>query len=359
MASKADLFDLSFFTGKRVFLTGHTGFKGSWLSFMLAQTGTNVCGYSLPAPTGPSLFEVAGVAADIESVEGDVRDYDSVLSAMRRFRPEIVLHLAAQPIVFDGYRDPRYTYETNVMGTVNVLEAVRQVGGVRSVVNVTTDKVYFNAECMGYGYVEDDPLDGYDPYSNSKSCSDLVTHSYRNSFLAEAGVAVSTARAGNVIGGGDFAPNRIVPDCVRAVETGEPLVMRNPHSTRPYQHVLEPLFAYLLIVRRQWQDPALAAAYNVGPDDRDCVATGELVELFAQSWGEGFSWVNAAIDKNAPHEANFLKLDSSKLKAAMAWQPKWHIDEAVARTVEWSRAYLAGGDVRNVMTDQVKDYISG
>lgn len=350
---------LPFYKGKRVLLTGHTGFKGSWLAFMLAQAGAHVCGYSLPAPTEPSLFEVAGISADIESVEGDVRDYESVQRVTQQFHPEIVFHLAAQPIVLEGYRDPRYTYETNVMGTVNVLEAVRQSCSVRSVINVTTDKVYFNAEREEYGYVEDDPLDGYDPYSNSKSCSDLVTHSYRNSFFGDAGVAVSTLRAGNVIGGGDFAPNRIVPDCVRAVELGNPLVVRNPRSTRPYQHVLEPLFAYLLIARRQWDDPGLASAYNVGPDDCDCVATGELVELFARFWGEGFDWVNAGKNKNAPHEANSLKLDSSKLKGAMGWRPRWHIDEAIAHTVEWSRAYLASEDVRAVMSAQVKGYITG
>ena len=353
----SDLFDLAFFEGKRVLLTGHTGFKGSWLSFMLAQAGANVTGYALPAPTDPSLFEAARIADDIESVEGDVRDYEALLRIVKRVRPEIVLHLAAQPIVLDGYREPRYTYEVNVMGTVNLLEALRQVGCARSIVNVTTDKVYFNAEREGYGYVEDDPLDGYDPYSNSKSCSDIATHSYRSSFFAQAGVAVSTARAGNVIGGGDFAPNRIVPDCVRAVEQAKPLIVRNPHSTRPYQHVLEPLFAYLLIARRQWESPLLAGAYNVGPDEGDCVATGELVELFAQAWGKGFSWINAAENPDAPHEANFLKLDSSKLKTALDWQPRWHIDDAIGRTVEWSRAYLAGEDVRAVMSRQIESYL--
>ena len=356
MFSKTELFDLSFYEGKRVLLTGHTGFKGSWLSFLLAQAGARVCGYALAAPTEPSLFNAAHIADDVESVEGDVRDYEALFATIKRFQPDIVLHLAAQPIVLDSYRDPRYTYETNVMGTVNVLEATRLVGSARSIVNVTTDKVYFNAEREGYGYVEDDPLDGFDPYSNSKSCSDLATHSYRNSFFSQEGVAVSTARAGNVIGGGDFAPNRIVPDCVRAVQAGESLVVRNPHSTRPYQHVLEPLFAYLLIARRQWDDANLAGAYNVGPDDCDCVATGELVGLFANAWGEGFSWVNAAEDKNAPHEANFLKLSSEKLKNTMGWRPQWHIDEAIGRTVEWSRVYLAGDDVRPVMARQIAAY---
>ena len=354
-------FNAAFWRGKRVFVTGHTGFKGSWLCRILLKAGAKVTGYSLEPPTDPSLFEVAGIGADLgeRSVIGDVRDYNALRSAVSDASPQVVLHLAAQPIVLTGYREPRYTYETNVMGTVNLLEAVREVGGAKSVVNVTTDKVYFNAEREGYGYREDDPLDGYDPYSNSKSCSELVTHSYAKSFLAEAGVAVSTARAGNVIGGGDFAPNRIVPDCVRAVEAGKPLVVRNPFSTRPYQHVLEPLFAYLTIAERQWDDPALAGAYNVGPDDCDCVTTGDLVSLFDESWGEGFSWVNAAKDEGAPHEANFLKLDNGKLKATFGWAPRWHIAEAIGATVEWSRAYLAGGDVRQVMDAQIEEFLQG
>ncbi len=352
-------FDASFWKGKRVFVTGHTGFKGSWLCRILVGAGAKVTGYSLQPPTDPSLFEVAKIDEELgeRSVIGDIRDYEKLESAISDASPHVVLHLAAQPIVLTGYREPRYTYETNVMGTVNLLEACRQVGGARSIVNVTTDKVYFNAERANYGYREDDPLDGYDPYSNSKSCSELVTHSYAKSFLTEAGVAVSTARAGNVIGGGDFAPNRIVPDCVRAVQSKEALVVRNPFSTRPYQHVLEPLFAYLMIAQAQWSDSGCAGAYNVGPDDCDCVTTGDLVGLFEHSWGEGFSWVNAAKDKDAPHEANFLKLDNTKLKTTFEWTPRWHIDEAIEATVEWSRAYLAGEDVRLVMDRQIERYL--
>lgn len=352
-------FDPKFWAGKRVFVTGHTGFKGSWLCRILMGAGAKVTGYSLEPPTEPSLFEVAKIDEELgkKSIIGDIRNYDELKAAVSDASPHVVLHLAAQPIVLTGYREPRYTYEANVMGTVNLLEAIREVGGVRSVVNVTTDKVYFNAERENYGYREDDPLDGYDPYSNSKSCSELVTHSYAKSFLTEAGVAVSTARAGNVIGGGDFAPNRIVPDCVRAVESRESLVVRNPFSTRPYQHVLEPLFAYLMIAQAQWENPELAGAYNVGPDDCDCVTTGDLVGLFERSWGKGFSWVNAAKDQNAPHEANFLKLDNTKLKTTFDWAPRWHIDEAIAATVEWSRAYLAGEDVRLVMDKQIENYL--
>ncbi len=352
-------FDASFWKGKRVFVTGHTGFKGSWLCRILMGAGAKVTGYSLLPPTDPSLFEVAKVDKELgeRSIIGDIRDYEKLESAIFDASPHVVLHLAAQPIVLTGYREPRYTYEVNVMGTVNLLEACRRVGGVRSIVNVTTDKVYFNAERENYGYREDDPLDGYDPYSNSKSCSELVTHSYAKSFLTDAGVAVSTARAGNVIGGGDFAPNRIVPDCVRAVESKEALVVRNPFSTRPYQHVLEPLFAYLMIAQAQWSDPERAGAYNVGPDDCDCVTTGDLVGLFERSWGDGFSWVNAAKDKSAPHEANYLKLDNTKLKTTFGWTPRWHIDEAIDATVEWSRAYLAGEDVRLVMDRQIERYL--
>lgn len=350
---------LAFWRGRRVLVTGDTGFKGSWLVRVLAGAGAEVCGYALEPPTKPSLFELSGAAQEIEHVDGDVRDFDRLLSVFERVRPAVVFHLAAQPIVLDGYREPRYTYDVNVMGTVNVLEAARRTGCVRSLVNVTTDKVYLNEERPGYGYVETDRLDGFDPYSNSKSCSELVTATYARSFLVEAGCAVSTARAGNVIGGGDFAPNRIVPDCVRAVESGEPLIVRNPASTRPYQHVLEPVFAYLLIAERQWSDPSLAGAYNVGPDECDCVTTGELAQLFAEAWGDGFSWVDASNDGGKPpHEAAFLKLDSTKMKETFGWHPRWHIAEAIDKTVEWSRAWLAHESVAATMDAQIAAYLT-
>ena len=281
-----DYMNLDFYRGKRVFVTGHTGFKGSWLCKILTMAGAVVTGYSLPAPTEPSLFDISGVAKDMTSVIGDVRDFAALKAAFDTAQPEIVLHLAAQPIVRESYKNPAYTYEANVMGTVNILECVRQCTCVRSFLNVTTDKVYHNNEWV-WGYREDEPLDGFDPYSNSKSCSELVTHSYVNSFFVNSGVAVSTARAGNVIGGGDFAADRIVPDCVRAVQAGTPIGVRNPHSTRPYQHVLEPLFAYLMIAQRQYENRQLAGWYNVGPDECDCVTTGELVELFKKKWGAG------------------------------------------------------------------------
>ena len=274
-------FDLSFYQGKKVFVTGHTGFKGSWLCRMLAGAGAAVTGFSLEPPTEPSLFRIAGIENDVRSVIGDVRDMAALKAAFDEAQPEIVLHLAAQPIVRESYRNPAYTYETNVMGTVHLLECVRNSSTVRSFLNVTTDKVYRNRE-WPWGYRENDELDGFDPYSNSKSCSELVTHSYRNSFFADGRVAVSTARAGNVIGGGDFASDRIIPDCIRAAEKGEPIAVRNPYSTRPYQHVLEPLYAYLMIAARQMQDGRCAGYYNVGPDDADCFQTGALVELFVR-----------------------------------------------------------------------------
>lgn len=347
--------DFDFYRGKRVFVTGHTGFKGSWLCRILLNAGAEVTGYSLEPPTTPDLFSLAGLAGNMNSVIGDVRDYDAMKRAFDAARPEIVLHLAAQPIVRDSYRDPRYTYETNVMGTVNLLECVRLAKGVRSVLNVTTDKVYHNNEWC-WGYREDEPLDGFDPYSNSKSCSELATHSYINSFFADGSPAVSTARAGNVIGGGDFANDRIIPDCVRAMRDGRVIGVRNPWSTRPYQHVLEPLFAYLMIAQRQYDDAKLAGFYNVGPDDCDCVTTGELVDLFCACWGEGAKWENQA-EAGAPHEANFLKLDCSKLKATFGWKPRWHMAQCMDMVCRFSKIWLAGGDIPSEMDAEIRQFM--
>lgn len=352
------MFDLSFYKGKRVFVTGHTGFKGTWMCHALAEAGAQVTGYSLPAPTRPSLFALSRLEERMYSVIGDIRDRKKLLRTFQEAQPEIVLHLAAQPIVRASYEDPVFTYETNVMGTVNLLECVRTLGSpVKSVVNVTTDKVYLNREWC-WGYREDEPLDGYDPYSNSKSCSELVTHSYINSFFEGMGIPVSTARAGNVIGGGDFARDRIVPDCIRAILEKKTVVVRNPYSTRPYQHVLEPVMAYLMIAQRQMERPELAGYYNVGPDDCDCVTTGELVGLFCNAWGEGISWENRA-EKNAPHEANFLKLDCTKVKRTFNWQPRWHIEDAIAKTVEWTKAWAAQEDIQAVMNRQIQIYLEG
>ncbi len=349
-----------FYRGRRVFVTGHTGFKGSWLCKVLANAGAQVTGYSLEPPSNPSLFEIANIAGDIRSVIGDIRDQASLKKAFDEAKPEVVLHLAAQPIVRDSYKNPAYTYETNVMGTVNILECVRASDSVKSFLNVTTDKVYLNRE-WNWGYRENEELDGYDPYSNSKSCSELVTHSYKNSFFTNAEgraiVPISTARAGNVIGGGDFANDRIIPDCIRSVQKGEDIVVRNPYSTRPYQHVLEPLYAYLMIAARQYQDSKYAGWYNMGPDDVDCFQTGALVDLFVSKWGDGIKWVNRY--DGGPHEANFLKLDCSKLKGTFGWKPRWNLSDAMDKIVEWSKCWLSGGDVRACMDRQIDEFLDG
>lgn len=343
-------FDMSFYKGKRVFVTGHTGFKGSWLCKMLVNAGAIVTGYSRGTKKEYSLFEIAEIEKDITSVYGDVRDYAALKAAFDAAQPEIVFHLAAQPIVRDSYKDPAYTYETNVMGTVNILECVRNSSCVRSFLNVTTDKVYLNKE-WNWGYRENEELDGYDPYSNSKSCSELVTHSYKSSFFADGHVAISTARAGNVIGGGDFANDRIIPDCIRAAMKHEDIVVRNPFSTRPYQHVLEPLYAYLMIAAKQYEDVRFASYYNVGPDDVDCFQTGALVDLFVSKWGDGMKWIDRY--DGGPHEANFLKLDCSKLKATFGWKPRWNLDTAIEMVVEWSKCWMNGEDVRACMDRQI------
>lgn len=347
--------NLSFYKEKRVFVTGHTGFKGTWLCRMLVGAGAIVTGYSLEAPTEPNLFALAALEDKMTSVIGDIRDFEKLKTAFDAAQPEIVLHLAAQPIVRDSYKYPRYTYETNVMGTVNLLECVRLSTCVKSVLNVTTDKVYHNNEWC-WGYREDEPLDGFDPYSNSKSCSELVTHSYINSFFASGNVAVSTARAGNVIGGGDFANDRIIPDCVRAMKAGKKISVRNPYSTRPYQHVLEPLTVYLTIAQKQFEDSRYAGFYNVGPDDCDCVTTGELVDLFCKQWGEGAAWENQA-EANAPHEANFLKLDCSKIKVTFGWKPRWHIDECMEMTCRFSKVWLAGENIPEEMDREIAAFL--
>ena len=351
----ADCFDISFYKGKKVFVTGHTGFKGSWLCKMLSNAGAVLTGYSLNPPTSPSLYDIAGIEGDIHSVIGDIRDYKRLKVAFDTAQPEIVLHLAAQPIVRDSYKDPAYTYETNIMGTVNILECVRNSNCVKSFLNVTTDKVYLNKE-WAWGYRENDELDGFDPYSNSKSCSELVTHSYKNSFFSDGNVAISTARAGNVIGGGDFANDRIIPDCIRAAEKHEDIIVRNQFSTRPYQHVLEPLYAYLMIAAMQYKDNNYIGYYNVGPDDVDCFQTGSLVDLFVNKWGEGMKWIDRY--DGGPHEANFLKLDCSKLKTTFGWKPRWNIDTAVEMVVDWSKCWMRNGDIRACMDQEIEVFLS-
>ena len=364
--------NLDFYKGKKVLITGHTGFKGSWMCKALINAGANVTGYALKAPTNPSLFEMCDLASKMNSVEGDIRDLEHLLQVFKEVQPEIVIHMAAQPIVRDSYKDPVYTYETNVMGTVNICEAVRRTPSVKSFVNVTTDKVYLNKEWQ-WGYRENEELNGFDPYSNSKSCSELVTSSYKNSFFTneeyqkQYGInapAVTTCRAGNVIGGGDFANDRIIPDCIRAVSAGQEIVVRNPYSTRPYEHVLEPVMAYLMIAAKQYEDSSFASNYNVGPDDSDCWTTGELVQLFCDKWNAAVSgtalntasWVNK--HDGGPHEANFLKLDCSKLKTVFGWHPVWNVETTMEKIVEWSVAYLQKQDVSTIMDKQIAEFIN-
>lgn len=347
-------FDLGFYRGKKVLITGHTGFKGAWMSVLLVNAGAKVLGYSSCSKTEIRLFDLCGIKDQIAHIKGDVRNLTYLLEVFRTYQPEIVIHMAAQPLVRLSYKEPVDTYNINVMGTVNICEAVRQTSSVRSFLNVTTDKVYENKE-WEWGYRENEPLDGYDPYSNSKSCSELITHSYKNSFFSDGRVAVSTARAGNVIGGGDFAHDRIIPDCIRAAVKGEKIIVRNPFSTRPYQHVLEPVYVYLMIAAKQYEDFKYQSWYNVGPDDYDCFQTGALVELFVKYWGKELKWVNQYDE--GPHEANFLKLDCSKLKAMFGWKPHWNLETAIEKVVEWSKVWAAGEDVRSVMDQQIKEFL--
>lgn len=359
------MLDLAFYKNKKILITGHTGFKGSWMCKVLDMAGACVLGYSLLPPTEPSLFNILGFDKTIidsineidsdkvglQTVIGDICDLDRLKNVFTVFQPEIVIHMAAQPLVRESYKNPVGTYASNVMGTVNILECVRANDSVVSFINVTTDKVYLNRE-REEGYKEDEELNGYDPYSNSKSCSELVTSSYKNSFFGGdehvrnngKRIAITTMRAGNVIGGGDFASDRIIPDCIRAVINGEPIGIRNPYSTRPYQHVLEPVIAYLMVAAKQYDDVSVASSYNVGPDDEGCFTTGNLVNLFCTKWNQSTgareaSWINAS-ENNAPHEANFLKLNCDKLKETLGWKPMWKLDEAMEKIVEWTGVYL-------------------
>lgn len=365
-------FDNNFYQGKKVLVTGHTGFKGTWMCKMLVRLGAQVTGYSLEPPTNPSLFQLSGIEKEIDSVIGDIRDLEHLKKVLLSKKPEIVIHLAAQPIVIESYSNPVYTYETNVMGTVNILEAIRCCESVQSFVNVTTDKVYLNKE-WDWGYRENEELNGFDPYSNSKSCSELVTSSYRKSFFggdkAVDGngrrIAISTCRAGNVIGGGDFAADRIIPDCIRDTLGGRTICVRNPNSTRPYQHVLEPVFAYLLLAQMQSNDYTVAGNYNVGPEERDCRTTGELVGVFCKKWNslasnsqkitQRANW--SAVNVDGPHEANFLKLDCSKIKNVLGWRPCWDVETAVEKVVEWTAVYATDGDVSQCMEEQIADFL--
>jgi CDP-glucose 4,6-dehydratase len=346
--------DTAFWQGKRVFMTGHTGFKGSWLSLWLQHMGAEVQGFALAPPTTPALFNEARVASGMRSTLGDVRDLDSVRACMRDFQPEMVIHMAAQPLVRLSYDDPVLTYATNVMGTVHVLEAARHTPSVRAIVNVTTDKCYENQEWV-WGYRENEPMGGHDPYSNSKGCAELVTSAYRNSFFQSGQAALASARAGNVIGGGDWAADRLVPDILRAFEQGQPVRIRNPHATRPWQHVLEPLSGYLGLLQRLYTDgAAYAEAWNFGPQEDDAKPVQWIVEHMARLWSPEASWEIDAGEH--PHEAHYLKLDIAKASAQLHWRPRWSLPTALAHIVQWHRAWREQQDMRALCLAQIQHY---
>lgn len=349
----------AFFHGKKVLITGHTGFKGSWLSLWLQSMGAKVVGYALAPPTNPSLFVAANVADGMISLEEDVRDLSALVKVFEQHQPEIVIHMAAQPLVRYSYDYPVETYSTNVMGTVHVLEAARLAGCVRAIVNVTSDKCYENREWV-WGYRENEPMGGYDPYSNSKGCAELVAAAYRNSYFnasnfADHGVALASARAGNVIGGGDWAEDRLIPDIMRSIVQGKPVSIRNPHAIRPWQHVLEPLTGYLMLAQKLYEDgAAYGEAWNFGPSDEDSKPVSWIVDSLTKTWGEGATWV---LDGgNHPHEAHYLKLDCSKAKARLDWHPRWRLEETLKAVVEWYRWHKAGKDMREMTLGQIAAY---
>ena len=350
---------MNFWNGKRVFLTGHTGFKGSWISLWLQSLGAEITGFSLEPPTQPSLFVEAGVAAGMNSILGDIRDLPALQQAMQRVKPEVVIHMAAQALVRYSYGAPVETYATNVMGTVHLLEAVRNTDTVRAVVNITSDKCYENKE-WPWGYRENEPMGGYDPYSSSKGCAELVCAAYRNSYFnpekyAQHGVALASARAGNVIGGGDWAADRLIPDILRAIEVGKPVNIRSPHAIRPWQHVLEPLSGYLALAEKLYTEGAIyAEGWNFGPADEDAKPVQWIVERLTREWGTGASW---QLDQNPqPHEAHYLKLDCSKARGKLGWQPRWPLAQTLASIAAWHRAYLDGTDMRAFTLAQISQY---
>lgn len=346
--------NIEFWRGKRVLLTGHTGFKGSWLSLWLQSMGATLKGLSLEPPTEPSLFKVAHVADAMQHHIADIRDYAAVKAAMDDFRPEIVIHMAAQPLVRLSYHQPIETYATNVMGTVHVLEAARHAGSVKAIVNITTDKCYENREWV-WGYREDEPMGGYDPYSNSKGCAELVSSAYRKSYLKSEGIALATVRAGNVIGGGDWAQDRLIPDILQALQEKRPVLIRNPHAIRPWQHVLEPLSGYLLLAERLYTTGQIdAEGWNFGPRDEDARPVQWIVEHLCEHWGGGATWTLQPGDH--PHEASFLKLDISKARQRLEWAPRWSLETALNRITEWHQAWLNGQDMRAVCLNQISQY---
>jgi CDP-glucose 4,6-dehydratase len=352
----------AFWSGKTVLVTGHTGFKGGWLSLWLQSMGAKVVGFALAPPIHPSLFVAANVADGMVSIEGDIRDYAAVLAVFKQHQPEIVIHMAAQALVRHSYLKPVETYATNVMGTVHLFEAARQTGGVRAIVNVTSDKCYENHEWV-WGYRENEPMGGYDPYSSSKGCAELVTSAYRNSYLnpqdyVNHGVAIASARAGNVIGGGDWAEDRLIPDIMRAITLGKPVSIRNPHAIRPWQHVLEPLSGYLVLAQKLYQEGvAYAEGWNFGPNDADAKPVQWIVEKLTQDWGEGASWMLDGGEH--PHEAHYLKLDCSKAKARLDWQPRWSLNDALEKIIAWHQAEVQGADMKALTLNQITEYVQG
>jgi CDP-glucose 4,6-dehydratase len=352
--------DSLFWKDKKVLVTGHTGFKGSWLSVWLQDLGANLIGYSLPPPTTPSLFSIACLDKGMTSVIGDVRDFTQLQSVIAEHRPEIIFHMAAQSLVRHSYDNPVETYATNVMGTVHLLEAVRQVGGVKAIVNITSDKCYENQE-WPWGYRENEPMGGFDPYSNSKGCAELITSAFRNSFFNPEdfdthGVALASARSGNVIGGGDWAKDRLIPDIMRAISEGKPVVVRNPDSIRPWQHVLEPLSGYLLLAQKLFQEgKEFAQAWNFGPNDEDAKPVSWIATHMTEMWGKDASW---KLDgKKHPHEAHYLKLDCSKAKSQIGWSPTWNLETTLRAIVSWHKEYLAQKDMRVVVSDQINAFL--
>jgi CDP-glucose 4,6-dehydratase len=344
-----------FWKGKRVFITGHTGFKGSWLSLWLQEMGAVLKGYSLEPDTNPSLFTEAGIANGMESEIGDIRDLSSMEKSMMDFAPQVLIHLAAQPLVRKSYIDPVETYSTNVMGTVNVLEAARKTTSLKSIVVVTTDKCYENKE-WEWGYRENEPMGGHDPYSSSKGCVELVTSAYIRSFFnTDSMAALASARAGNVIGGGDWADDRLVPDILSAFAKAEPVIIRNPLSTRPWQHVLEPLSGYLVLAEALFhKGSAFEGAWNFGPKDEDCRSVGAILDLMTSLWGAGASWT---LDKKSnPHEAGFLKLDCSKVTSRLMWHPKWNLDAALEKIIKWHKSWQSHADVKELCLNEIKEY---
>ncbi len=348
----------SFFHNKKILVTGHTGFKGSWLSLWLQHVGAKVVGLSLEPPTQPNLFTLANVANGMTSIIGDIRDYEKVLSTVKTHQPEIVFHMAAQPLVLHSYQEPIETYATNVLGTTHVLEAIRQVGSTKAIVNITTDKCYENKE-WNWGYRENDTLGGHDPYSNSKACAELVTSAYRNSYFKKLNIGLASARAGNVIGGGDWAKNRLIPDIVQACMDNKPVCIRNPHALRPWQHVLEPLSGYLQLAQLLYTDTEkYAEGWNFGPTDDDIKPVQWIAGFVVKHWGDKASWYLDQ-DPNKLHEATYLKLDCSKAHAQLDWQPQWNLEMGLVKTIEWYKAYQDKKDMHAVTVKQIEQFLAG